>query len=297
MAKRNEVVVVFGATGQQGGAAARALQEQGWRVRAVVRDTASPKAQALAASGIELAAGDLNERASLDSALRGAYGVFSVQPSTAQLQYGITAADEVRQGKSLADAAKEARIEHFVYTSVDGVEVATGVPHLESKGHIEGHIRDIGLRATILRPAAFMENFTQPGMGIAHGKVVFFGRPADPIPLIAVADIGAFAAIAFADPSTHAGKAISLIGDFRSGDEIASAISRAVNRTVTYEQFPAELLRQNPALESVAAYLDRYRPKVDIAALRQLHPGLLSFDAWLAKEGKATLEALFRDGG
>jgi uncharacterized protein YbjT (DUF2867 family) len=261
-------------------------------VRALVRDRQSPKARALAAAGIELVSGDLNDRASLDAALRGAYGVFSIQPSAGQPQYGVTAEDEIRQGKSVADAAKAARVEHLVYTSVDGVELAAGVPHLESKWHIEEHIRAIGIRATFLRPAAFMENFTQPGLGLANGKVVFFGAPADPIPLIAADDIGAFAALAFGDPGAHAGKIIELVADVLSGDALAAAISRAVNRNVPYEPFPSELIRQNPALERVLAFLDRYRTKADIAALRRLHPGLLTFEAWLQKHGKAKLEPL-----
>ncbi|APR86997.1 hypothetical protein A7982_12346 [Minicystis rosea] len=293
MTTRDQIIVVLGATGQQGGAAAKHLVRDGWRVRALVRDAEGPKARALAASGIELVSGDLNDRASLDAALRGAYGVFSVQPSAGQLQYGVTPEDEIRQGKSIADAAKAARVEHFVYTSVDGVELATGVPHLESKWHIEEHIRGIGIRATILRPAAFMENFTTPGLGIAEGKVVFFCAPTYPIPLIAADDIGAFAAIAFGAPSAHAGKAIDLVGDLLTGDEVAAAISRTVNRAVPYEPFPRELVQQNPGLESVFAFLDRYRTKADITALRALHPGLLTFDAWLTKHGKAKLEPLF----
>ncbi|MFT3770979.1 MAG: NmrA/HSCARG family protein [Minicystis sp.] len=243
--------------------------------------------------GSSSASGDLNDRASLDAALRGAHGVFSVQPSAGQPHYGVTAEDEIRQGKSVADAAKAAGVEHLVYTSVDGADQATGVPHLESKWHIEEHIRALGLRATILRPAAFMENFATPGLGIAQGKVVFFGAPTQPIPLIAADDIGAFAALAFANPGAHGGKIIALVGDLLSGDEVAAAISRALHRTIPYELFPREIIRQNPAFEPVLAFIDRYRTKADIPALRALHPSLLTFDAWLREHGKAQLEALF----
>jgi uncharacterized protein YbjT (DUF2867 family) len=293
MTTKDRIIVVLGATGQQGGAAAAHLARDGWRVRALVRDPASPKARALAAAGIELAEGDLNNRASLDAALRGAHGVFSVQPSGGQPQYGVTAEDEIRQGKSVADAAKAAHVEHLVYTSVDGVELTAGVPHLESKWHIEEHIRAVGLRATILRPAAFMENFAQPDLGISQGKVVFFGAPERPIPLIAADDIGAFAALAFRDPGAHAGRVLELVGDLLSGTELAAAISRAAQRDIPYAQFPPELIRQNPAFEKIDAFVERYATRADVAALRRLHPGLLTFDAWLEKEGKAKLEGLF----
>jgi uncharacterized protein YbjT (DUF2867 family) len=290
---REGTIVVLGATGQQGGATAKHLVRDGWRVRAVVRDPASPRARALADEGIDLAAGDMNDRASLDAALRGAHGVFSVQPSAGQPQYGVTAEDEIRQGKSVADAAKAAGVEHLVYTSVDGVELATGVPHLESKWHVEEHIRAIGLQATILRPAAFMDNFVPPGLAFADGMVVFFGAPDHSIPLIAAHDIGAFAALAFRDPGAHAGKVLELVGEVLSGAEVAASISRATERHVPYAQFPPELVRQNPALARAAEFAERYRTKADPVALRRLHPGLLTFDAWLDTEGRAKLDALF----
>src|SRR5882757_10449901 len=74
-----KTVLVTGATGNQGGATVRHLLAAGWRVRALVRDDRAPAATALAAAGAELVRGDLDDRASLDEAVRGAYGVYSVQ--------------------------------------------------------------------------------------------------------------------------------------------------------------------------------------------------------------------------
>jgi len=54
----------------------------GWHVRALVRDDTTPAAAVLAAAGAELVLGDLDDRASFDAAVRGAYGVYSVQPPT-----------------------------------------------------------------------------------------------------------------------------------------------------------------------------------------------------------------------
>jgi uncharacterized protein YbjT (DUF2867 family) len=71
--------------------------------------------------------------------LRGAYGVFSVQDFCA-----VGATREVQQGKNLADAAKQAGVEHFVYSSVGGAERNSGIDHWESKWEIEKHIRKLG---------------------------------------------------------------------------------------------------------------------------------------------------------
>lgn len=55
-------VLVTGATGRQGGATARALLAAGVRVRALVRDPATDRAQAVAALGAELVTGDPHDR-------------------------------------------------------------------------------------------------------------------------------------------------------------------------------------------------------------------------------------------
>lgn len=74
--------LVLGATGQQGGAVARALNTKGWVVKALVRDPQGGKAKALAAQGIELRHGDLVDRRSLQAAMADVDAVFSVQPSS-----------------------------------------------------------------------------------------------------------------------------------------------------------------------------------------------------------------------
>ena len=85
----------------------------GWHVRALVRDDTTPAAAVLAAAGTGLVLGDLDDRASFDAAVRGAYGVYSVQSAND---------NEVAQVKKIADAAKAADVGHLVYSSVGGVD-------------------------------------------------------------------------------------------------------------------------------------------------------------------------------
>ena len=108
MTSLNKTVLVLGATGRQGGASARHLLTQDWRVRALTRDPNRLAAQALQQAGAEVIQGDYDDRASLAAAMQGVYGVFSVQASL----------DEVRQGKNIADVARAASVQHFVYSSV-----------------------------------------------------------------------------------------------------------------------------------------------------------------------------------
>lgn len=79
MTDHRGVVLVTGATGRQGGAVAEHLIAAGLPVRALVRDPSKPRANELAEKGADLVRGDLDDPASLERALEGAYGVFSVQ--------------------------------------------------------------------------------------------------------------------------------------------------------------------------------------------------------------------------
>src|SRR4051794_15513296 len=101
MADGKGSILVFGATGQQGGSVAEALLAAGWKVRALVREPASERAQALRAKGVELFRGDFADVGSMRTAMEGAYGVFSVQPSSPggtlsdedEIHFGIAVAD------------------------------------------------------------------------------------------------------------------------------------------------------------------------------------------------------------
>ncbi|MEQ4206288.1 NmrA/HSCARG family protein [Actinopolymorpha sp. B9G3] len=278
--RADQTVLVTGATGQQGGATARRMLADGWPVRALVRDPSSPAAEALVRAGAKLVRGDMDDRASLDAAVKGAYGVFSVQPAGGAPEL-IEA--EVRLGCNVADAAHAAGVRHFVYSSVGGADRDSGISHWETKWLIEQHIRKLGLPATILRPVMFMENHADPDHGVL-GETALIRRisPHATVQMIAVTDIGAFAALAFAHPATYLGKAIEIAGDELTGHELVAAISQATGHPITGDALPLP-----PETQSFGGW------QADIPALRTLHPGLMDFDSWLATEGKAKLKALF----
>lgn len=280
--KTGKIILVMGATGKQGGATARHLLADGWQVRALTRHTTSAAAQALANAGAEVVAGDMDDRDSLDAAMQGVYGVFSVQASV----------DEVRQGKNVADAASAAGIRHFVYSSVQSAEDLARVGGDGNKWEIEQYIRALGLPATILRPPLFMENFIDPHMsqsyGLPSGKFAIAFQPDVTMGLIAVDDIGAFAALAFEHPAEYLGQTIEIAGDALTPPQVAAALSRATGRAISYVQIPIETLRQqNLKIARTFDFLNEAGYTTDISALRRQHRGLMDFDAWLKKEGRA----------
>jgi hypothetical protein len=134
------MIVVCGATGQQGGAVIDALIALGLGpIRGLTRDVTNRKALALRARGVEMVQADLANADSLAAAFDGARTVFAVtQPWTADYKKASPWA-EVDQGKAIIDAAQRMKVEHMVFSTVilDGLHRKTGVPHVDSKIEIE----------------------------------------------------------------------------------------------------------------------------------------------------------------
>jgi len=285
-------VLVFGATGQQGGAVASALRADGWSVRALVRDPDSDKARALSSSGVTLVQGDFADSASIRRAMAGAYGVFSVQPSSGQ--GAVSDEEEIRYGKTIAEIAFECAVQHFVYSSVNAAgPEKTGMGHFDSKSEIEAHIRFLKLNSTIIRPAGFMEFLMLPGMGLDKGIFTSFVRPDQAAQIIAVQDIGKIVATIFSAPSRFVGRTFEIAGDEVTGSSLQESLSRAAGRTITYHRFPDSLLEENAFLGRLSGLVDngRLAGNADIAALKSEFGKLLSLDEWLAGPGKQLFEA------
>ncbi|MFI6296546.1 NmrA/HSCARG family protein [Nonomuraea sp. NPDC050790] len=268
----SRLVLVTGATGNQGGAAARHLLARGWAVRALVRDPDKPAAQALRDQGAELIRGDLDDPASLRTAMRGAYGVFSVQ---ALAYEPATLAAEVRQGKSVADIAHDSGVAHLVYSSVGGAERETGIDHFESKAEIERHILTLGLPATILRPVFFMNNLLHYADVAGERLLALPVKPDKPMQLIASDDIGIFVADAFDNPEQFIGRQLELAGDELTFPEIAEIYERVTGTPTRFEALPIE--------ERMFEWFAEDGYQADLAALRLRHPDLLTFEEFLTR--------------
>ncbi len=287
----NKMIAVTGATGQQGGAVARKLLEDGWKVRALTRDLDKPAAQELQALGAEIVPGDMDDRSQLDSAFQGAHGVFSVQNFWLP---GVGFEGEIRQGKNVADAAKAAGVQHLVYSSVGAAHRGMGQKHFESKWMIEQHIHSLDIPFTILRPAAFFENFNWERAYILNGTFNGLGlRPEKERQLIGVDDIAAFTILAFANPSEYEGKTIELAGDALTESQLAETFAKVIGRPVRLSM-PVEGQSWGDPEEMTAMFnfFNGEAYDADIAALRKLHPGLLTLEQYLRKTGWENAEPI-----
>src|SRR5262249_17846760 len=142
---------------------------------------------------------------------------------------------ELRQGIMLADAAKQAGITHYVYTSVGSAHRQTGIPHFESKWEGEQHIQKIRLPATILRPVWFMENFTTFAKPSAEGVITVPMRPTKKLAMVALKDIGEFGAAAFMRPNDFVGHAIDLAGDELTIPETVALLTKTMGRPIRFQ--------------------------------------------------------------
>lgn len=275
----DRLILITGATGQQGGATATALlsSHQPWRLRALVRNPDSEAAKALAGRGVELVRGDLNDEGSVRRAMEGAYGVYSVQSP----QEGGPEGEE-RQGKMVASAAKDAGVQHFVYSSVAGAERESGVPHFASKWRVEQHIARLDLPATIVRPVLFMDNFaTFKFRTIMLAMLKTYLGEDQKVQVVAAHDIGEVVADSFEQPDRYIGQAIELAGDAVTRRELVKALRANGQRPVISLRVPGWIQGQIPEeYRLMMTWIAKNGFKANVPALRVEHPGLLTVGKW-----------------
>lgn len=290
-------ILVTGATGKQGGAVVAALLQAGRSVRAMTRDPQSNAAQTLAAKGVEVVKGDFNDTASLDAALVGVDGVFSMQMGS----HPGDPETEIVTGKALVDAASRAGARVVVHTSVAragdqhnfvGWDEGRWEPlYWNNKSAVNEMVKAGGFPYwVILKPAMIMEDLIPPMVEMIWPSIRERGRfetavEADTgIDWIAVKDVGTFAAAAFADPERFHGHEIDLAVETFTLPEVAAKITKATGKqvsavTLSKEEALAkpygELGYRHETWNNVEGY------KVDIDAVRSWGLPLTTLDQFI----------------
>jgi len=219
-------ILVTGATGNVGRQVVEQLTKRGAKVRALVRDPSKARFPA----GVEVVQGDLLDIDSVRSAFSGV--------STLFLLNGVVA-DEFTQALIALNVAREVGIERFVYLSVIHSDIYVNVPHFAGKFGVERMIEQMGLNATILRPAYFMSN----DLTI---KDVVTGYGVYPMPIgskglamVDTRDVGEIAAIELLRRERAATplplNRINLVGpDALTGSDVAAIWTDVLGRTIAY---------------------------------------------------------------
>jgi uncharacterized protein YbjT (DUF2867 family) len=234
-----KLVLVTGATGQQGGAVARELLAAGYNVRAMTRNPDGDGAKAIAKAGAEVVKGDLDDASSVEQALQGVWGAFAVQNTW---EAGVEG--EERQGKQFAELAKKAGVQHLVYSSVGSAHRDTGVPHFDNKARVEQTIRELGFPSyVILRPAFFMENMKTFFPPDENGNINMALDPSTKLQMVAVQDIGKYGLLAFEKAAELNGQAIDFAGDELTIPEAAAILSETMGKKVQHVKANIEDVR------------------------------------------------------
>jgi len=287
---QSKLVLVTGATGNQGGACVEALLTRGHQVRALTRNSASPAAKRLRERGVEIALGDFTDR---DSLVRAAHDVDAVYAMSTPYEQG--AEKEIAQGITLTNAAKAAGVAHLIYSSVASANRATGISHFDGKYEVEKHVQASGLPYSIVAPVFFMENLLQPWTlpGLRQGKLAMALPATRSLQQIAVADIGAFVAAIIERADSVFGRRFDIAGDELTGEESAAILSKVTGREVQYQGFRPDVLRaQSEDMARMFEWFDSTGYAADINSLRRDFAEVKwhTFEEWARKQDWSVLD-------
>jgi len=251
-----KLIAVIGATGQQGGAVVRALQASGqFKVRALTRDPAKH-----AKLADEVVAADLNRPETLKAAFAGAHGVFLV---TNAWEAGR---EESRQALAAVNAAKDAGVQHFIWSTLPDVETISGgtvdVPHFTDKANVERVVREAGFayHTFVIAPFYYQNLLSAMTPQKQADGTAGWALPLDPekrvIHMGDIAEIGRIVVGAFAQPELAGhGEHLPLVGDFLSFNEIIATLNRQGHK-FSFKQVPREVFAGwFPGAKDVAAML------------------------------------------
>jgi uncharacterized protein YbjT (DUF2867 family) len=303
-----KVIAVIGATGAQGGGLVRAILADphgGFAVRAITRDPNAAGAQALAAAGAEVVAGDVDDVDSLTRAFSGAYGAYCVTFFWAHLSVD----KEQAEARNMVAAAKAAGVQHVIWSTLEDTRVYVPlsddrmptlhgrfkVPHFDGKGEADRYFTDAGVPTTFLLASFYWENFIYFGSGPKKGPDgdYLLSLPIGRAPMAGIAseDIGKSAYGIFKAGPSMVGQRIGVAGEHLTGDQMAAALSTALGKTVRYNDIEPAVFRSFgfPGADDLGNMFQFYRDFAevcnstrDVARSRMLNPALQSFDAWLA---------------
>lgn len=290
-----KVVVVFGATGAQGGSVARTLLEDGtFRVRAVTRDPGQKAAKELRLQGAEIVQGDQDDEASMKLALTGAHATFIVT----NYWENCSQEQEVKQGKLLANLAKRLGLHYVVYSGLENIKKLTAgrlaAGHFDGKGEVEEYFRDIGVPMTSVRLPCYFENLLSYFLPqkAPDGKSYLLSLPMGDIPMdgMSVNDLGPVVLSLLKMPEQYIGQNLGLSTCRHTVEEYAALLSKHTGKTVHDAKTTPEDYEKLgfPGAQDLANMFRFYdlKPDRNIELTLRLNPKARTLDQWLEQHRK-----------
>lgn len=303
-----KIIAIMGATGAQGGGLAHAIASDPngpFSARAITRHPDSDKARALKSLGIDVVAADADKPETLDDAFAGAHGVFCVTNYWEHLD----ADREGAQASAMARAAGKASVGHVIWSTLEDTRQRIPltdtrmpvlynkyfVPHFDSKGQMDHAFENEGTPTSFLYAAFYWDNFIHFGMGPRKGDdgkyVLALPLGGAKLPGIWSGDVGRCAYGIFRKGASAVDQKFGIAGETLSGPEMAAKMGYALGRDISFADVPFDVYRGLgfPGAEDLGNMFqyqqilgeEFYNARSPVVA-RELNPGLLNFDAWLA---------------
>jgi uncharacterized protein YbjT (DUF2867 family) len=302
-----KVIAVVGSTGSQGGGLARAILADpsgGFACRAITRDPGKEAAKALAQSGAEVVKADIDDVESLRRAFSGAYGAFCVT----NFWEHFSAEKEKAQANNLADAARAARVQHVIWSTLEDtrklmdasdkrmpmLQEKYRVPHFDAKAEADAFFAD--LPVTYLVTSFYWDNIYAFGMAPkkADDGVYRWAFPMGDKQLagIAAEDIGKAAYGIFKAGRQYVGKTVGITGENLTLTQISDKLGKALGVRVEYSAVEPDAYRGFgfPGADEMGNMFQVYRDfdrqvlgARSAETARALNPTLQTFDQWLAR--------------
>jgi len=233
----DKTVLVTGATGTVSTALLGELRgKPGVKLRALVRDPAGAKAQALQKDGIEVVAGDLEEPDTLTEAFEGVDVLWLLTPASAL---------EPSMGSNAVSAARKAKVGHIVRNSA--IKAGHDAPNRNGRLHalVEESVKASGIPWTILRPHYYMQNLLSSAASVASDGILYMNMGQGRVGMIDGRDVGVFAAKVIEHPEQHAGKTYAPTGpELTTMAEAAEILSSVLGKRVNYVALPQDAAQQ-----------------------------------------------------
>jgi uncharacterized protein YbjT (DUF2867 family) len=304
----NRIITVFGATGAQGGGLARAIlahPSSGFTVRAVTRKPDSDAARALAKAGAEVVAADMDDAASVQRAMRGAWGAYCVT----NFWEHFSPDKELAQAAAMADGAARAGLQHVIWSTLEDTRnffppdgrcmpVLMGkynVPHFDAKGEADALFTS-KVPTTLLYTSFYWDNLIHFGMGPkkdADGVLAFTLPMADKrMSGIAAEDIGKCAFGILREGAVHIGRSVGIAGEHLTGAQMAAALATALGQPVRYNAVTPAQYRGfgfpgaddlGNMFQFYAEFEEAFMRARPVELARRLNPDLQTFAAFLAR--------------
>jgi len=304
MSSSKPLVTIVGATGNQGLSVAKSLLATGkYRIRGTTRNVDSATSKSLIVQGAEMVQVNLNNRDDIKRAFEGAKIVFAVTNFWDPEIAGGDPTIEVRQGKLIADVAKETGVEWLLWSSLPNTNTGSNgvlkhVIHFDGKNQVEQYIRELGIPATFIYVGFYMSNFNSFFSMVAKPD----GTQEIPLPYITEDtfiemtdppnDVGPIVAAVLEDKETWLGKLVPVAGDRITFGEAARIISEVTGKPTKIRTLDTETVKEYPALNTEVIEMCKWIAEYglfgqtearDISVAERLHPNIAKFREYYAK--------------